>query len=445
MLKVGFSRLDVTPPLGNDISGYFVRRLADGILDPLYLNTVAIKNGDDTILLMAVDYIGVKLGVCDQIRAAISERTGVPTDHILFAALHQHTSPCLESPGAIRDTALRDTLFIDVVMRKFVDGAVIALDDCKDATMSTASEEVAEPIAFVRRYFTDTGVVKSNPNTDTCTIVKRCAEADNTVRLVRFHREGANDVAIINFSTHPDVISGNKWSADWPGFTRRFVEEDIGGVSTIFFTGTQGDSNHVDFFKPKGERFPKGECYKHSEYMGRMVADAVISMWDKTVEQKNDKIFGEYQVVYNKTNTEGIEYYDEAVAYKKEYDEKAAAGVWSSVKMSHPYIKAIAHATRILALRTSPIFRPIPLTVLAVGDFVMVGFGGEAFTSYSYILKDLVPDKFMMTAVCANGYEGYFPTAEAFKQGGYEAIGSLYSPDLEDQIIEALDKTFKKI
>ena len=35
MLKVGFSRLDVTPPLGTDISGYFVRRIADGMLDPL--------------------------------------------------------------------------------------------------------------------------------------------------------------------------------------------------------------------------------------------------------------------------------------------------------------------------------------------------------------------------------------------------------------------------
>ena len=42
----------------------------------------------------------------------------------------------------------------------------------------------------------------------------------------------------------------------------------------------------------------------------------IISMWDKTVEQKNDKLFGEYQIVYNKTNIEGIEYYDDAVAYK---------------------------------------------------------------------------------------------------------------------------------
>ena len=49
-----------------------------------------------------------------------------------------------------------------------------------------------------------------------------------------------------------------------------------------------------------------------------------------------------------------------------------------------------------------------------------------------------------MTAVCANGYEGYFPTAEAFKQGGYEVIGSLYTPQLEDQIIGSVSDMYKK-
>ena len=35
MLKVGFSRVDVTPPLGSYISGYYYDRFAKGVLDPL--------------------------------------------------------------------------------------------------------------------------------------------------------------------------------------------------------------------------------------------------------------------------------------------------------------------------------------------------------------------------------------------------------------------------
>ena len=60
MLKAGFARLDATPPLGTDLSGYFYRRQAKGVLDPLYINAVAIENGDEKIVLMAIDYIGIK-------------------------------------------------------------------------------------------------------------------------------------------------------------------------------------------------------------------------------------------------------------------------------------------------------------------------------------------------------------------------------------------------
>ena len=199
MLQVGFSRIDVTPPFGTDVSGYFVRRIADGILDPLYVNTIAISNAEDTLILMAVDYIGIELPMSVKIRDMISERTGVPADHILLAALHQHTAPCLGRTPE-RDTVMKDLNFIDVVCRKFCDAAQMALDDRKDAVMSTALTEVAEPIGFVRRYFTADGTVKTNPNTDKYTITSRCAESDNSVRIVRFTRENANDVALVNFS-----------------------------------------------------------------------------------------------------------------------------------------------------------------------------------------------------------------------------------------------------
>ena len=445
MLKVGFSRLDITPPLGTDLSGYFVRRIADGVLDPLYVNTVAVNNGDDMLILMAIDYIGVKLRVINKIKALISERTGVSQDSVFFSALHQHTAPCLEGIENVRDTALKDTVFMDVVMRKFADAAQMAIDDLKEATMSTALTEVAEPISFVRRYFTEDGIVKTNPNTDKYKIVAHCSEADNSVRLVRFHREGANDIALINFSTHPDVIAGNKWSADWPGFTRRFVEEALDDVSAIFFTGTQGDTNHVDYFKPKSERIKGGKGYKHSEYMGRMVADAVIAAWDKTEAQTGDKLHCEYRIIYNKTNMEGLDDYDDAVAFDKEYVERSTQSNWGNLSIVHGNVTSIAYARRILNLKSAPIFRPVPLTLVSIGNVVMVGFGGEAFTSYSRILKKLAPEKFMMTAVNTNGYEGYFPTAEAFAQGGYEAVSSLFTPELESQIVEAVEDMLKKI
>lgn len=435
MLKAGFSRMDVTPPFGNDLSGYYERRLADGILDPLYLNTVAVSNDDETLILMAIDYIGIKLDHNMKLRALISEKTGVPVDHILIAALHQHTSPCLADPEK-RNTALRDTVYIDVLYRKFADAAKMAIDDMKDATVSTAAQDVAEPIAFVRRYFSKEDGVVTNPSPK-YTLLGRCAEADNTMRLVRFHRENANDIAIVNFSTHPDVIGGTKWSADWPGFTRKFVESDIENVSCLFFTGCQGDSNHYDYFKPKEERL-RGERYEHSEFMGRTVADAVKAAWNETKAVTGEAIFADNRVIYNMTNTEGAEKYDECVAWVRDYKAKLIPS--GSYNMADR-----AFAYRIAGLREQPIFRPVPLTVMGIGDLVFVAFGGEAFTSYGEATRALAPEKFVMNIVCANGYEGYFPTTEAFKQGGYEAASSFFTPTLQEEVMAELSEMFDKI
>ena len=57
MLKAGFARLDVTPPLGTSITGYFYPRISDGILDPIYLNAIALSDGENTILVIAADFM----------------------------------------------------------------------------------------------------------------------------------------------------------------------------------------------------------------------------------------------------------------------------------------------------------------------------------------------------------------------------------------------------
>ncbi len=434
MLKAGFSRLDVTPPFGAELAGYYTVRNADGILDPIYINSVAVANESETVLLMAIDFIGIHMDYNLKIRKSISERTGVPMDHIFVSAMHQHTSCALDHSFS----RLTDEVYISVLIRKFADAAQMAIDDMIDAKIGTAALDTAEPIAFVRRYIAEDGSVHTNPNTDKVKIVKRCDEADNTVRLVRFFREGAKDIAIVNFSTHPDVIGGTKFSADWMGFTRRFVESDNPDVLCAFFTGTQGDSNHIDFFKPRAERIKGGNCankgYGHSEYMGRTVADTVKKIWESVEPSDDDSIFTEYTVVYNKTNSEGIDEYDKYKAICEAYDNRTI-----DIKTVD-----IAYAHRIVNLRTSPILRPIPITVIGIGKITFVGFGGEPFSAYGRYVRALAPDKFIVCAVCTNGYQGYFPTEEAFAQGAYEARSSLFTPTVEKEIIGAIDNILKK-
>ena len=57
--KAGFARVDVTPPLGIPITGYFYKRIADGVMDPLYVDCVAISDGTNTALVYCVDALSL--------------------------------------------------------------------------------------------------------------------------------------------------------------------------------------------------------------------------------------------------------------------------------------------------------------------------------------------------------------------------------------------------
>lgn len=418
MLKVGFSRVDVTPPLGSYVSGYFHERYAQGVLDPLELNALACNDGERTVLLIIADFIGVDKTYCDIIREKIAARVSIPEDHIMLSSLHQHTSVCV---GVGDKYTRNDVVYMESLYRKYCDVAQMAIDDMKDAKAEISAGETAQPIAFIRKYLMTDGTIIGHPFGRRDEIVKRLEDADNTVRLVRFRREGAKDIAFVNFCTHPDVVKGDWLSADWPGSARRFVEHDLEDVSCLVLNGVQGDSNHSDYLtEPK-------RGYEHSLYMGRTIADVVLRLWDSGRTMKEEKVGERIGIVSLPTRSDGIEDYEEA---KRLVDALAADS--NAIKTT---AAERARARRIVEMQTAPLFQKLPITVLRIGELFVVGFGGEPFTDYARELRRAMPDTEFFTSCCANGYEGYLPSKEDFTRETYESSASHFPSDLEDHCV----------
>lgn len=426
MLKAGFARLDITPPFGTPLAGYYEMRYADGVLDPVCLNAVAVNSAEDTILIITADVLMVRLAVADELRELIAKRTGVPTDHILINSLHQHTSLRIGGKGG---AVVKDQAYLDIFYRKFADVAQMAIDDMAEASYGTAVEEAVTPISFVRRYYLKDGSLQTNPgHVPVEELVGPAARSDNKVRLLRFQRSGKPDIAIVNFCTHPDVIGGTKISADWPGFVRRFVEAEHPDAHCMLMNGFQGDTNqHNYMIGPEGIK----RGYTHSEYMGRVIADTVNLIWDRITTQEKETLYGATRIVFNKCSTRGEEHYEEC----KEFADRYRAGDYSKKETASGIV--LAEACRIADIPGQPVYHKLLITVLGLGDIVFFGLSGEPFTEYSYNAQELVPDKFLMTATCANGGEGYLPSKLAFEQGGYEVISSHFTPELEETIIKA--------
>ena len=442
MLKVGFSRTDVTPPLGSYLSGYFVERYADGILDPIQLNAIAIGSESETLLIITSDFLGIREEFATPIRKLIAKRTQIPADHIMITALHQHTSICLRK--SVDNNVMEDHDYLQILYRKFADVAQMAVADLTPATLGYAEQQPEQPLSFVRRYLMPNGEVCTNPKPGKgygWPPIGPTEPSDNTVRLLKFVREDGKQIALVNFSTHPDVVKGTKFSADWPGFVRRYVESDHENTLCLFLNGCQGDTNHVNRMLPEEERFPNGGGYAHADYMGRTIANTVSELWDKTQNRDCCILGAGITTVYNKTRTDKEEFFDEcwdlyeATALKHDHSaNQTRSGI------------LLAEAYRVVKMRTeAPLYQKIPVTALRVGDIAFVGFGGEPFTHYATAVREHFPHKTVIAACCANGFEGYLPTATAFKQGGYEAISSPFTPSLEEGCVNAAAALLKNM
>ncbi len=436
MLKAGFARVDITPPLGSYLSGYFRDRYADGVLDPIELNAIALENGQETVVIVTADILYINLPYSEEIRRLISERINVPKNNVVVVALHQHTSIGLTKHSP-KNTIFEDHAYMDVLHRKFADVAQMAVNDLAEATLWVDEEPTAEPIAFIRRYLMKDGSILTNPGiARRDEIVHPQGEADNNVRLLRFKRTQGNDIAFVNFSTHPDVVSGTKFSADWPGFARRYVEADLKGVSCLLLVGAQGDSNHYNYFADQ-----LGKGYAYSAHMGRVIADTVLKIWDRGRKMQVDRLCADFQIVYNRTRTDGAERYDECVALLEAHAKGLLPG---QEKGNNVGGAQVSEARRIVNIKNETIYQKVPVTAVSVGNVALVGFGGEPFMHYAAAVREALPEHFIVASCCTNGSEGYWPTASAFAEGGYEANSTPFTSTLEEEVVGAVVEMLKK-
>ena len=144
-------------------------------------------------------------------------------------------------------------------------------------------------------------------------------------------------------------------------------------------------------------------------------------------------------MIYTKTSTDKEEYYDECAALLADVDEegklkksKTESGITS------------VEAKRIFNIKEAEsIYRKIPVSVLAIGNFAILGTGCQPFVNYAKLLREAYPDKIIMSAAEVNGHEGYLPTKIAFGYGGYEVISSPFNPSIEDEFIDGIKKLIK--
>ena len=121
-LHAGFSRVNVTPMLGIWVEGYFIPRYADGVLDELEINALALSCGDDKAVFLSIDNAGVKRDAVAEFKESIMAATGLPVESIYIHGTHTHTAPVIAKDSV----EVLEQEYYQTVKRKMTDAAVMA-------------------------------------------------------------------------------------------------------------------------------------------------------------------------------------------------------------------------------------------------------------------------------------------------------------------------------
>ena len=444
-MKTGYARICINPPYGAPIVGYYEARFVKGIADNLYVRAVAFDDGERKALVIALDLCHLAQAHYEAIKAAIMDACSIDKDAIFINCSHTHTGPVVGKDFA---SDLRSPeSYLPFLIACVRDAAVYAINDLQDSTVETAQGQ-AQNISFIRRYRMKDGSVATNPGVNNPNIDHALGEPNETVKLVKIIREGADDIFIVNFGTHPDSVGGEYISADYMGYVCSILERAVPGTKCMFLQGFQGDVNHVNVHPTPGESaisvidfdsVPRS--LKHAEHMGRIIAGAVLSICSITEPVKTDKISYGTKQVDLPSHQENHRLEEARYIHDMYTSGRAHELPFKEMGLT----TAVAEAERIVRLENGPESFPFLLSALKIGDLVFAGVGGEPFTELGNRICEASPFKETVLCALTNSAGGYIPTRKAYEEGGYEARSSSLRPGGDDIIVEGMSQLLNEL
>lgn len=436
--KVGYAKVNINPPLGIGIRGYFVPRYAKGFLDDLEAHALALCCNGETILMVSVDICSFD-NLCEKMLEKISRASGVAKEKIFLSATHTHTGPLIVPSSVFSVDAEQIETYAEFLGNRLGDLSVLALNDLKPGKIGFIEGKAPERIAYIRRYKMKDGTTCTCPPINDPNIDHPIGDLDQRVHIVRFDQENGESIVLLNYGLHADTVNGELISSDWVGWLRRTVGKALDGVNCITFVGAQGDVGSTHVFPSGGDMNDTEISFDNemkspgmARFVGRALAGTVLQVYDKVEYVDIDSIKILEKIVKVPANIPRPEDMPRAKLYKKLHEEGRDNEIpYEAMELT----TVVAEAIRMCELEHGPENFEINLTGLKIGPVAFVGIPGEPFTDIGVQIKDTPGWKAIMPVCLTNGGLGYFPMKSAFDEGGYEARSSKYKGSVAESII----------
>ncbi len=263
-LSAGFGRARLTPTVSAPaddpvhgqfralaLAGYGERRghPATGAHDDLYVKAVALRVGDRLGVMLGADALIIPREVADAAAVRLAQELGLGREQLYFSATHTHCSLGGWGEGVAGEA----------FAGKFQPGARSWF---ADRIVAAVREAVADLklASFGHGGFAAPEFVRNR-------LVGKLGRVDPEFSFVVLKQSNGRQAVLGSYAAHATVLSGSvmEFSADYPGYWQRAVEQATGGMA-VFLAGEVGSHGPS----------PGEGGFKGAERMGQALAQMLI-------------------------------------------------------------------------------------------------------------------------------------------------------------------------
>lgn len=427
-LQVGLAEIEITPPVGYRMDGYFTERLSTGLKDPLKAKALVFQQGNTKTALVVCDVIGVPQSLTTEVRALAAARTGIPAANIAVTATHTHTGPLFsgerarvfsEQAAAKYGTdPLAAVKYPEMLRDRLIEVIVAANAGVSPAALEfvPASED---RVSFNRRYHLKDGTVVTNPGISNPNVVRAAGPIDPDLPFILITKDKKPVGSLTVFAMHLDTVGGTEYSADYPGHLAYELRREFGEkFISVFGTGTCGDINHIDV---------SGRRRNDARLIGQQLAVSVLSARPRQPLAGPSVAAISARVI---------------LPLRKVSDVQVAAARANIPKIGTkelPFLTQVDTVSTLDLSRRGPALDAEVQVVRLHQDLAIVLLPGEVFVELGLAIKQASPFKHTLVIELSNDNPAYIPTEKAFKEGSYETVNSRIAPGGGERLVaEAL-------
>jgi len=433
-LRVGAAAVNITPPAGTPLAGYYSARGARTVLDELFSKALVLEQDGTKVALVVCDLISLPRHTVVETRRLIEKQTGIPGGHVMISATHTHTGPVIARrsardrlDGGASDLGRRYSESLPELIAR----SVAEADKKLTPAQAAAAIGREENLAFNRRFVMRDQTVSWNPRKRHPDIVRPAGPIDPDVGVVYFEAKNQPLATYVNFAMHPDTVGGEGISADYPGVLARLLADYKGPeMLTVFANGCCGNLNHRNISWLDNQKGPH-----EARRIGTVLAGAVC----KTYPQLRPLSAGGLRAKSALVPLPLAPITPDDVSRAKEVVQRVNDPKTTFMEKVKAY-----QVLDVAAREGKPL--EVEVQVVTLGDQVAwISLPGEIFVELGLAIKQASPFPYTLIAELANGSIGYVPDKPAYPQGNYEVVSARCAEGSGELLVETAVRLLREL